>query len=476
MTYKQVAAAKAKNWILYYYNGNAWGEYNPDLPIDEEYFPDANFRSWLLEQTYGSDGKLTDAEIAVVTSINVSNKSIADLTGIENFTALENLNCSINQLTTLDVSGCTALDGLYCDNNQLTSLDVSKNTALEMLSCSNNQLTTLDVSGLTALDGLACFNNQLTALDVSDCTALEELYCHDNKISIDGMEVLLGSLPVREAGLLSAVDSSTDDDDNVMTTAQVAAAREKGWIVYDWNGYSPVAYDGITLEPEPYAVLSNGGKTLTFYYDQEKSTRGGLSIDRGWSDDSRSITAVEFDESFAACTTLTSMTGWFENCSALRYISGLDYLNTSNVTDMSYMFSGCSSLKSISVGSFDTGKVTDMNSMFEGCQSLTTITVSDAGWSTGSLSTGNAMFQGCRNLMGGNGTAYNAANTGAEYARIDRAGSAGYLTSSTPTGVKGISAADSSSEGYYTTDGRRMKGQPARKGIYISNGRKVLVK
>ncbi len=84
------------------------------LSIDSINFPDANFRNWLLAQDYGSDGVLTDEEIAGITTINVASKSIADLTGIEHLTALTRLDCSLNQLTELDVSYNTALTRLDC--------------------------------------------------------------------------------------------------------------------------------------------------------------------------------------------------------------------------------------------------------------------------------------------------------------------------------------------------------------------------
>jgi Leucine-rich repeat (LRR) protein len=64
----------------------------------------------------------------------------------------------------LDVSGLTALTELYCDTNSLTSLDVSGLTALTYLNCSTNSLTSLDVSGLTALTYLNCSTNSLTSL------------------------------------------------------------------------------------------------------------------------------------------------------------------------------------------------------------------------------------------------------------------------------------------------------------------------
>ena len=83
--------------------------------------------------------------------INVRNKSISSLYGIEYFTAITRLYCYENNLTTLDVSNSTALETLYCYDNNLTTLDVSNSTALETLYCYDNNLTTLDVSGVPAI-------------------------------------------------------------------------------------------------------------------------------------------------------------------------------------------------------------------------------------------------------------------------------------------------------------------------------------
>lgn len=158
---------------------SAWA----DVEINETNFPDENFRNWVLSQEYGADGVLTDEEIAGIITIEVSNLGIKSLKGIEYFTALTELHCIYNQLTSLDVSGCTALTRLYCYLNQLTSLDVSKNNALEYLYCYGNPLNTLDVSKNTALKELDCVNNQLTSLDVSKNTALTKLDCRINQIT-----------------------------------------------------------------------------------------------------------------------------------------------------------------------------------------------------------------------------------------------------------------------------------------------------
>ena len=153
------------------------------VKISEITFPDANFRSYIMEQNYGKDGLLTNAERNEVTSISVSYKNIEDLTGISYFTVLDTLYCDYNQLTELDMSKNTALTYLGCHFNQLTALDVSNNTALERLSCGGNKLTALDVSKNTALTFLNCGESQLTALDVSKNIALKTLWCDSNQLT-----------------------------------------------------------------------------------------------------------------------------------------------------------------------------------------------------------------------------------------------------------------------------------------------------
>ena len=120
------------------------------------------------------------------TFLDLRNKNITSLAGIEYFTDLEFLDCSGNQLTTLDVTKLTNLQTLDCMGNQLTTLDVTKLTKLMFLVCAGNQLTTLDVTGLTNLKNLFCSDNQLTALDVTGLTNLTDLECNGNQlVSLD---------------------------------------------------------------------------------------------------------------------------------------------------------------------------------------------------------------------------------------------------------------------------------------------------
>ncbi len=140
-----------------------------DITIDATNFPDTNFRDWLLDSKnlagIGADGKLTEAEIDSVTSLNVPQESIESLAGIEHFTALTTLNCSLNWLTELPAALPAGLTNLDCSNNSLTALPALP-TGLKNLYCEDNQLSVLPTlpSGLTYL---RCSVNRLTALSSS---------------------------------------------------------------------------------------------------------------------------------------------------------------------------------------------------------------------------------------------------------------------------------------------------------------------
>tara|TARA_B100000427_G_scaffold299580_1_gene281359 strand:+ start:291 stop:1076 length:786 start_codon:yes stop_codon:yes gene_type:complete len=136
------------------------------------YVPDDNFEVYLEDNGMGNgimnDDYVSTTNINTVTGLYISNQNISDLTGIEDFIALEYLSCGDNQITNLDLSNNTNLNNLSCYNNQIINLDVSNSPNLEYLICYNNQLTDLNVSNNSLLHHLYCFGNLLTSLDVSN--------------------------------------------------------------------------------------------------------------------------------------------------------------------------------------------------------------------------------------------------------------------------------------------------------------------
>ncbi len=148
-------------------------------------FEDPRFLEALLAEgvDQNGDGRISKKEAAAPVSLDVSSREIRTMDEIRYFTALVELYCNKNQLTSLDVSNNVALTYLECFGNQLTSLDFSNNADLRVLKCSGNQLTSLDVSSNADLKHLECNVNRLTSLDVSNNPALERLLCGNNQLT-----------------------------------------------------------------------------------------------------------------------------------------------------------------------------------------------------------------------------------------------------------------------------------------------------
>lgn len=152
--------------------------------------PDSAFEQALINQSIDSDGiingQVLTSDVSSLTSLNLFNSGISDLTGIEDFISLTNLNVNNNQLTSINVSTLTNLTILIVSVNQLTSVDVSNNINLLTLSLDFNELISIDVSNNVNLTTLASSSNLLTDLDVSNNINLINLYAFNNQLtSID---------------------------------------------------------------------------------------------------------------------------------------------------------------------------------------------------------------------------------------------------------------------------------------------------
>ena len=141
------------------------------------YIPDRDFEMRLRDR--GVDvgdinGLVLTYWIKTLTSLDLEPEiktptfEIKDLTGIEDFTELASLNCSYNNLTTLDLSKNTALTKLDCSSNNLTTLDLSAQTKITSLRCNSNKITSLDLSKQTGLNYISCFGNALTYLNIKN--------------------------------------------------------------------------------------------------------------------------------------------------------------------------------------------------------------------------------------------------------------------------------------------------------------------
>ena len=149
----------------------------------QTYVPDDNFEQTLINQGYDTvlDDYVLTANINQLTILQVGSSNIADLTGIEGFTALDFLYCGGNQLTSLDVSSNYNLKELLCADNQLQSLFLPN--SVEILDCYSNQLSSLNTDSLPNLVNLDCSFNYISTLDLSNNIALGRLECISNQMT-----------------------------------------------------------------------------------------------------------------------------------------------------------------------------------------------------------------------------------------------------------------------------------------------------
>ncbi len=133
--------------------------------------PDTNFEQILQNLGFDIDGTIngqvfTD-DISDIGFLGVPNQNISDLSGIEDFAALSNIDLSDNSLTTLDFSSNANLAIINASNNQLQSINVGLNNQLTNLTVSGNILINLDVTQNPLLNTLDTRGNPLQSLDLT---------------------------------------------------------------------------------------------------------------------------------------------------------------------------------------------------------------------------------------------------------------------------------------------------------------------
>ena len=418
-----------------------------------------NYRSSRTGTTYdlntlnNSPGWYTDGTNANVTKV-VFNSSFADARPTTTyfwFYRMENLQ-SITGLSYLNTSEVTNMSYMFASCTNLTSLDLSSFNTSKVTKANG---IFRDCSSLASLD-LSSFNtSKLTNMNYifSNCTSLRTVYAGSGWTTA---AVTSSYYMFQDCTNLVGGKGTTYDANHIDAT----------YAHIDGGPSNPGYFTRDPNSPEAYACYTSSNTTLTFYYDNQRSSRTGTTYDLnegyadiGWQTDgtNASVTKVVFDPSFAgARPTITCV--WFYGMTNLQSITGMSYLNTSEVTDMSYMFAGCEKLTSVDVSHFNTSKViymgrmfdlctrltsldlssfntshvAEMRSMFSNCSNLRTIYVG-SGWSTAAVTGSTEMFWNCICLVGGQGTTWNSSNpTDKTYAHIDGGPSnPGYFTAAT---------------------------------------------
>ena len=405
------------------------------------------------------------------------------------FSRMSNL-VSITGMEYLNTDSVTILRYMFSGCNNLPSLDVSHfNTAnvtdMTGMFSSCRSLTSLDLSNfntanVTDMSNMFYYCNSLTSLDLSSfntpnvtnmnymffrCSELTTIYVGDGWST----EAVTSS-PIIFSDCTSLVGG-------MGTTWNESNPKDKTYAHIDGGPSNPGYFTGQPTGPEAYAVYTSEYSTLTFYYDDQRSNRPGIATyglntgteDMEWHDNPYFFTRVVFDPSFADARPTTTYR-WFYKMVNLESITGIEYLNTDSVTNMSemfhncrvlasldlshfntanvttmyFMFANCRALTNLDLSSFNTDNVTTMEcmfyfcseltsvdlssftnarvtrtaNMFQNCSALTTIYASSS-WSLPANNYSFAMFKDCTSLVGGMGTTYDANHIDAAYAHID---------------------------------------------------------
>ena len=129
------------------------------------------------------DASLTVSTEKDITSLYLADNELTELNVTQSAAKLRRLFCPNNLLTALDLSTCTALVSLDCQGNKLSTLSVGS-TIVEDYNVADNELSIIGLRGGSKITSLVCGNNKLTAVPyLSSMTGLTTLYCQGNQVT-----------------------------------------------------------------------------------------------------------------------------------------------------------------------------------------------------------------------------------------------------------------------------------------------------
>ncbi len=180
------------------YSNTNWLNASPQFNFDaQSYFspdcsnlisiPDPNFEQALIDLNIDTDliinGLTSLNNVNGVTTLDISNKNISDLTGIEFFNNLQFLTADNNLISTLVLDQNTQLITLGLFQNQLSSIVLPNNNVLSSIDLGNNLLTQIDLSNNPNLSSVFVNNNLIDDIDVSMLSNLNILDLSGNNLT-----------------------------------------------------------------------------------------------------------------------------------------------------------------------------------------------------------------------------------------------------------------------------------------------------
>ncbi|WP_299334210.1 T9SS type A sorting domain-containing protein [uncultured Psychroserpens sp.] len=337
--------------------------YSEDCNFGETYVPDDNFEQALINLGYDS-GPLNDyvltANIEALTSLDINGNAIADLTGIEDFLALESLNCADNNLSEIDLSSNVNLLNIDCSNNTLSELNVENNTALTILNCAGNSISSLDLSANSNLSNLNISNNAFTSFLPAEVLSLEVFSCENNQIteldfqqnqlllSINCQSNILETLNVKNGqnGILANLNATNNPDLMCIETDNGTVPAGATWSIDTTAQFATECFFGQTYVPDDNFeqalinlgydsgalddyVLTENIENITFL-----NVSGNEILDLTGIEDFVSLTTLDFGENLVATVDLSNNVLLVDLDASGNMLTDMDASMLSNLTDL----------------------------------------------------------------------------------------------------------------------------------------------
>ena len=350
---------------------------------------------------------------------------------------------TIKNLSYLNTSEVTTMYSMFYDCSKLSSLylkgfNTRKVTTMAFMFRGCSSLTSLDLSSfdtssLTSTQTMFSGCSKLSALDLSKFNTSGITSANNMFYGCKALKKLTLGTGCAFDKLSSASSVFTDVSGLNVLLAQPSAMSKVKTAFTSKLGFT-VGTHGRFVEPGTEAVQaiwSEGNTTLTFLLDypyKAGDTYNGQKVTKAWSGNDvvkspvndmpkwikldanvrDRVTKVVFDKSFSSVVP-SSMSYWFYSCKKLTTLTGMSYLNTSKVKDMSRLFSDCASLTSVPLTYFNTSNVEDMRFMFSNCEKLTSLNISS--FNTKNVTNMAGMFYNCPVLtsLTFNSTTFNTA-------------------------------------------------------------------
>ena len=387
--------------------------------LDVTKFNTANVTN--MSTMFSNCSKLTSLDVTKFNTANVTNMSRM-FSGCTNLTSLDG--------TKFNTANVSDMSDMFSGCLKLTSLDVSKFNTVNVLNMSRmfsncDALTSLDLTNfntekVTYMSSMFSDCDALTSLDVTNfntanvtdmssmfcrCVALTSLYLTNfNTEKVTNMKNMFWGCQA-----LTTIYASSK-----FVTTQVTNSSYMFYNCEKLKGEEVWKNDKAT--DKTYAKIEGGyfsggiprvkyaDGTLTFFLaSKETLGENEYGIYDGWATPDwvwqnpnvTNVTKVVFDPAFANARP-TKCNEWFQNYVNLTSIEGIEYLNTSQVTDMHNMFYNCYHLQTTDFSGFDTRKVTNMSNMFYNCGSLKSLDISN--FNTSEVTNMRNMFYHCIGL------------------------------------------------------------------------------